>query len=194
MDSQLAAQIQQMMATRMAGAEQEILQLRQELSQAQQLAQQAQQAAAAATASTAGGVPANVAEIIYEIRINNQNSANMAAQIEAQQQVLKKIVETHKPTKTLIDPRGLGKPQVFKNDEDKFQAWAIKIKGYVLGIYPDLRDAMAWAAELTDRITEIDLDAAYGDSADDVDKVEDLENKDGQLYTAPLQRDTPSSY
>ena len=86
--------------------------------------------------------PANMAELLLEMRVINQNSANMALQIADQQQILKKMVETHKPMKTLIDPKGLGKPQTFKHEEEKFQPWAIKIKGYVLGIYPDMRGSI----------------------------------------------------
>ena len=39
----------------------------------------------------------------------------------------------------LVDPKGLGKPQVFSGREEDFYVWAKKVENYVSGVFPNVR-------------------------------------------------------
>ena len=54
----------------------------------------------------------------------------------------------------LIDPKGLGKPLVFLGREEDFYVWAKKVENYVSGVFPNVRGALAFAAESQDVVTE----------------------------------------
>ena len=47
----------------------------------------------------------------------------------------------------LVDPRGLGKPLMFSGREEHFYVWTKKIENYVSCVFPNVREALAFAAE-----------------------------------------------
>ena len=53
----------------------------------------------------------------------------------------------------LVDPKGLGKPPVFSGREEDFYVWAKKVENYVSGVFPNVRGALAFAAESKDEVT-----------------------------------------
>ena len=55
--------------------------------------------------------------------------------------------------RTLVDPKGLGKPPVFSGREEHFHVWTKKIKNNVSGVFPNVRGALAFAAESQDVVT-----------------------------------------
>ena len=58
------------------------------------------------------------------------------------------------PTRTmLVDPKGLGKPPVFSGREEDSYVWAKKVENYVSGVFPNVRGALAFAAESQDAVT-----------------------------------------
>ena len=87
--------------------------------------------------------------------------------------------------KGLIDPRGLGKPQVLGDDaESKFRLWAIKLEDHVSGVPgAKSREVLEWAAGMDAEITITEIDANYGHSADILDQWDDVEDFNSQLYT-----------
>ena len=53
----------------------------------------------------------------------------------------------------LVDPKGLGKPPIFSGREEDFHVWTKKIENYVSGVFPNVRGALAFAAESQDVVT-----------------------------------------
>ena len=52
----------------------------------------------------------------------------------------------------LVDPKGLGKPPVFSGREEDFCVWTKKVENYVSGVFPNVRGALAFAAEPQDAV------------------------------------------
>ena len=53
----------------------------------------------------------------------------------------------------LVDPKGLGKPPMFSGKEEHFYVRTKKIENYVSGVFPNVRGALAFAAESQDVVT-----------------------------------------
>ena len=93
-----------------------------------------------------------------------QNAA-LGAQLRGQQNIAQGLAElpgaittvfsrAQAPTRRmLVDPKGLGKPQVFSGREEDFYVWAKKVENYVSGVFPNVRGALAFAAESQDVVT-----------------------------------------
>ena len=56
--------------------------------------------------------------------------------------------------RTLIDQRGLGKPQSFNNEERDFHVWAQKLTNYIASVFTDVRPSLIWCIE---QIVEVDI-------------------------------------
>ena len=53
----------------------------------------------------------------------------------------------------LVDRQGLGNPPVFSGREEHFYVWTKKVENYVSGVFPNVRGALAFAAESQDVVT-----------------------------------------
>ena len=53
----------------------------------------------------------------------------------------------------LVDPEGFGKPPVFSGREEHFYVWTKKVENKVSGVFPNVRGALAFAAESQDVVT-----------------------------------------
>ena len=94
----------------------------------------------------------------------SQNAA-LEAQLLGQQNIAQGLAElpgavtivlnrSQAPTRrTLVDPKGLGKPPVFLGREEDSCVWAKKVENYVSGVFPNVRGALAFAAESQDAVT-----------------------------------------
>jgi hypothetical protein len=129
-------------------------------------------------------------QLAEENRILKQsNDASLARLPEVVRALEAQVVATaaiarRRDTTTLVDNRGLGKPQSFKNDEDSFRMWASKTEEYILGVYPQLEPVLLWAAEHTLAIDDAALSLVYGaTAADPLDEIEDMANLNVQIYT-----------
>ena len=94
------------------------------------------------------------------------------------------LSKLNKP-KSLIDSRGLGKPQVLGDDaEAKFRLWSVKLEDYVVGVFGGkTREALEWAATMDVEITEKDIRESYGEDSDPMDTWDDIHDFDSQLYS-----------
>ena len=94
----------------------------------------------------------------------SQNAA-LEAQLLGQQNIAQGLAElpgavtivlnrSQAPTRRmLVDPKGLGKPPVFSGREEESCVWAKKVENYVSGVFPNVRGALAFAAESQDAVT-----------------------------------------
>ena len=88
-------------------------------------------------------------------------------------------------TAMLVDSRGLGKPNVFSNSEDSFQAWLRKTENYICGVFgEEFRKVLEWAIEHEGEIRVDEVDDTWGEGADESDRIENLVHKMEQVYTA----------
>ena len=95
----------------------------------------------------------------------SQNAAALEAQLISQQNIAQGLAElsgaittvlsrSQAPTKRmLVDPKGLGKPPMFSGGEEDFYVWTKKIENCVSGVFPNVRGALAFAAESQDVVT-----------------------------------------
>ena len=93
------------------------------------------------------------------------------------------LAERSKPS--LIDTRGLGRPQTFDNKEESFQRWATKLEGFVGAVYDRASDVLSWAVEQTVPISKAALLEEFGTESED--PVDNLEMMNQQLFTALQQ-------
>ena len=54
--------------------------------------------------------------------------------------------------RSLVDVKGLGKPQTFSGKEADFVTWIRKLSNFIAGVYPEARQILAAAAEATEEI------------------------------------------
>ena len=83
---------------------------------------------------------------------------------------------------TLVDNRGLGKPQQFHGDEMKFLPWKRRTSNYVISVFPDMRHPLEWAEEQEDPIEMADAVKEFDDLS--LHTVINLVAKSEQLYAA----------
>ena len=93
--------------------------------------------------------------------LTSQNGA-LEAQLISQQNMAQSLAEllgaittvlnrSQAPTRRMfVDPKGLGKSPVFSGREEHFYVWTKKVDNHVSGVFPDVRGALAFAAESQD--------------------------------------------
>ena len=84
----------------------------------------------------------------------------------------------------LVDTKGLGKPSTFSGDADQFLPWRHRMSAYVCSIYPELRDVLEWCEERDKSISTEELNATFGEEADEIDRVPKLFDKSVELSSA----------
>ena len=83
----------------------------------------------------------------------------------------------------LIDTKGLGKPYVFTEDDAKFRHWAIKVEDFIIGKYGDeFRQVLEWATDFEGDMKYQDLNDSFGDEADEAERIEDITEKNSQIF------------
>ena len=110
--------------------------------------------------------------------------AGMAEVLQALRELPTALTKLGKP-KGLIDHRGLGKPQILGDDaENKFRLWSVKLEDYAHGVFGGKsREVMEWASAMDAEITENDIMDTFGINADDLDRWEDIDDFNSQLYS-----------
>ena len=98
----------------------------------------------------------------------------------ALQQTISTFAFTRAPGKTLVDNKGIGKPNTFDSDMKKWPSFSFKFKNFVSSVFENARVFMDWTEEHSSIITNIvvnNMSNTYPDITDF--------NK--QLYTCPAQ-------
>ena len=92
-------------------------------------------------------------------------NATLEAQLRGQQNIAQGLAEllgaittvlnrAQAPTRRMLaDQKGLGKPPIFSGREEDFYVWNKKVENYVSGVFPNVRGALAFAAESQDAVT-----------------------------------------
>eukprot|EP00438_Fugacium_kawagutii_P008184 Skav214678 [mRNA] locus=scaffold923:680348:681763:+ [translate_table: standard] len=86
----------------------------------------------------------------------------------------------------LVDNKGLGKPEKFDGNAERFLSWKIKTSSYLGSVRKDLREVLVWAEENDYAITNDMVDKAYGLQADEIDRIENIEDLRKEVWDALL--------
>jgi len=98
---------------------------------------------------------------------------------------MRSVVRRGEPSLLLVDAKGLGKPGSFSNEENKYVKWARSVENYIIGVYgEEFRQVLEWALGCDQEVTAEMRDLAFGEGADDADRIPDLDRKVQQVYQA----------
>ena len=86
----------------------------------------------------------------------------------------------------LVDNRGLGKPDRFDGDLEKFLPWRIKTTSYLCSIRRELREVLQWVEEKESPVTDKDVEDTYGSGADPIDQMSNIQELRNELYDVLL--------
>ncbi|CAE7240586.1 unnamed protein product [Symbiodinium natans] len=84
----------------------------------------------------------------------------------------------------LVDTKGLGKPSMFSGDAEQYLPWRHRMTAYVCSIYPELREVLEWCEEREKSISSDELSEAFGEKADEIDRIPKLFDKSMELSSA----------
>ena len=103
---------------------------------------------------------------------------------QSQQDLIKniKVPKDAKKTMSLVDNRGLAKPDKFDGKEEGFLYWRTRLEAFVTSIHPDLEDIMLWAEEMDHEIMSADIKAAWGPLNPSEREVVDVDSMNSQLF------------
>ncbi|CAK8995863.1 Retrovirus-related Pol polyprotein from transposon TNT 1-94 [Durusdinium trenchii] len=93
-----------------------------------------------------------------------------------------KMPKDAKKTMSLVDNRGLAKPDKFDGKEEGFLYWRTRLEAFVTSIHPDLEDIMLWAEEMDHEIMSADIKAAWGPLNPSEREVVDVDSMNSQLF------------
>ena len=63
---------------------------------------------------------------------------------------------------TLIDNRGVAKPDKFGSKDEGFLRWKIRTESFILSVFPGLEEPLTWAEEHEASIGKVDVEAEFG--------------------------------
>ena len=128
-----------------------------------------------------------IAELAGQLAEERHRGASLdrAAQVLTTQQA-------QQPVARLVDTRRIGRPSNFGSGEERsleksFPGWQRKMQNYIISVFPDLREAVEWAAMTAVPITHQLVDQRFGPEADPTDQVTDLEDKMHQVFAVLMQ-------
>ena len=91
----------------------------------------------------------------------------------SQTELANAVRRDEKKSVTLIDNRGVGKPEKFVGKENEsFLRWKIKLESFIYSIFPELEKVLAWAEDQDSTVTLDRARAAFGIGT--AEPVEDL--------------------
>ena len=141
------------------------------------------------------GLVQRVTELTQELQISRQREsvlenrieqgANMSELVrtiaEGQTRMTEELVRSRGKELTLVDNRGVAKPDKFKGDEANYLQWKTKTESFIFSVFPELERALEWAEEQEAAISMAQVRAAFG-SGGAQGEIEGYENKFAQLY------------
>ena len=104
--------------------------------------------------------------------------------MEAQKELMNALKS--KEQVRLVDNRGLGKPDRFDGDLEKFLPWRIKTTSYLCSIRKELREVLQWAEEKESPVTDKDVEDTYGSAADPIDQMSNIQELRRELHDVLL--------
>ena len=130
---------------------------------------------------TAAAEAAATAATTAAAQTSTQSTTTLAAAIGQAVATAMNVGQSRSNKRTMIDTRAVGKPQTYKSEEDKFRPWAVKFQGFVAGIFPGGKEALTWAADHEETITDGLISETWDDDASELEDPLDFSR---QLHSA----------
>ena len=127
--------------------------------------QQAQQTAS----MTANGLPPDV-------------GAAFTALANSQMELVATLKTKDKRQMSLIDNKGLAKPEKFTGREESFLYWRTRLEAFVTSVFSDFDDVLPWCEECTQTITERDIENAWGEISPTQSHCKEIQQMNAQLF------------
>ena len=83
---------------------------------------------------------------------------------------------------TLVDTKGLAKPEKFTGEESGWLYWKTRMEAFITSVFPQMEPVLEWAEEVDAEVTQAAIRAAFGSVRPSHHEVEDVEEIDVQLY------------
>lgn len=83
---------------------------------------------------------------------------------------------------TLVDNRGLAKPDRFLGEESNWLYWKTRMEAFITSVHPKMEAVLEWAEDFDTEITATEIKAAFGPVNPTHQTIEDVEEISGQLY------------
>eukprot|EP00959_Pyramimonas_sp_CCMP1952_P261117 5459415-Pyramimonas_sp.AAC.1 len=80
-------------------------------------------------------------------RMQQQHEATMQAMQSTLQQTFESVASSSRSSKSLVDNKGIGKPNNFDSDMKKWSNFSFKFKNFVSSVFRSARALMDWAEE-----------------------------------------------
>ena len=119
-----------------------------------------------------------VAQQQAQMRVETSLGPLVDAITESQKQVVAALQKDKKLT--LIDNRGVAKPDKFGSKDEGFLRWKIRTESFILSVFPELEEPLTWAEEHEASIGKTDVEAEFGSAA--TIPVEEIHEKSAQVY------------
>ena len=119
-----------------------------------------------------------VAQQQAQMRVETSLGPLVDAITESQKQVVAALQKDKKLT--LIDNRGVAKPDKFESKDEGFLRWKIRTESFILSVFPELEEPLTWAEEHEASIGKSDVEAEFGPAT--VSPVEEIHEKAAQVY------------
>ena len=119
-----------------------------------------------------------VAQQQAQMRVETSLGPLVDAITESQRQVVAALQKDKKLT--LIDNRGVAKPDKFGSKDEGFLRWKIRTESFILSVFPELEEPLTWAEEHEASIGKSDVEAEFGPAT--VSPVEEIHEKAAQVY------------
>ena len=154
------------------------------------------------------GLTQRVNQLTQELQISRQRESMLESRIEqganvtelvrtiadGQTRMTEELVRSRGKELTLVDNRGVAKPEKFKGDEGSYIQWKTKTESFIFSVFPELERPLAWAEVQEAPISMAQIRAEFGPGGAQ-EEVDGLENKIAQVYAVlqNLLEDEPFS-
>ena len=154
------------------------------------------------------GLTQRVNQLTQELQISRQRESVLESRIEqganvtelvrtiadGQTRMTEELVRSRGKELTLVDNRGVAKPEKFKGDEGSYIQWKTKTESFIFSVFPELERPLAWAEVQEAPVSMAQIRAEFGPGGVQ-EEVDGLENKIAQVYAVlqNLLEDEPFS-
>ena len=99
----------------------------------------------------------------------------------SQQELLAALKKPEKKI-TLIDTKGLAKPEKFSGNEDGFLYWRTRVESFVASIFPDMQDVLDWCDDVDVELTPTIIEDNFGAANPSQKTIEGISEISTELY------------
>lgn len=102
----------------------------------------------------------------------------------SQQELMEAVKSKGDRKVTLVDNKGLAKPDKFTGGEDQFLYWKTRMEAFVTSVFPEMDEVLEWAEERDVEVDAPSIAAAFGSINPAIEK--------SRMWTPSASRSTPS--